>query len=298
MSFYGLAQAGRAICAARLEGDLWRPQHSHGLSFEMTMPAQDAMPTLSSVKVIPKVGGHVQQVAAAINSPVLARPVTLAELLSALDVELYFDDEDLTGARPLEVFENGMLLWAPGKPPQKSLQVGPLPVELAGRTEGIPVGPHNLAHTRHLPPNSTEIAAWLAPYPRLASLGPPDAIDSPESADHFLERGNWAIRLGWDGPTTETTQTQWTVNQLDVVYSAGSGNGHGVVLPAIGGNEIPQKPLITWWLALYALSMLARYQPREWTAMIDVDRSRLAVPLEQLLARTTSELLELVVDAL
>lgn len=296
--FYGLTQAGRAICAAGIASSAWEPSQSHGLSFKMSTSALEAVPTLSSVVVTPHGAGLVQQVAEVLGSPVLADPVTLAELLSALDVELYFEGDDLPGVRPLEVQEDGMLQATPREPPRQSLYIGPLPDELAASTEIVPAGPQNLAYTRRLPPSGEQINNWLAPYPRLSSLGQPASIGAPEHADDVLDHGSWAIRLGWDGPGKEANQTEWTVKQLDVIHSSDWGLARGIVLPAIGGNTAPQTPLVTWWLALYALSMLARYKPREWTAMIDVDRSRLAVPLEQFLATTTPVLLELVVDAL
>ena len=41
--------------------------------------------------------------------------------------------------------------------------------------------------------------------------------------------------------------------------------------------------MMAWWAVLHSLSMLARYQPAEWSAQIDVDRSPHAVALEALL---------------
>jgi hypothetical protein len=40
---------------------------------------------------------------------------------------------------------------------------------------------------------------------------------------------------------------------------------------------------MAWWAALYALSMLARYQLAEWATYINIDGSRHAVALETLL---------------
>lgn len=264
----------------------------------MAEPAQNVVPGLFSVVVTPTRDGHVHQVAEALNSPVLAKPTALADLLAALDIELFFDHEDLPGRRPLRVSENGMSLWVPRTPVGKSLYVRPLPDDLAKDTIDVRASPGNLAYTRPHPPSRAQVADWLARYPRLSALGAPDTIGDPEPAGLGRRETGWAIRLGWDGPVKETTLTDWTVNQLDVVYSDDWGKAKGIVLPSVGGNTAAQEPLITWWLVLYALSMLARYHPREWTAMIDVDRSPLAVPLEQLLAKTTSELLRLVVHVL
>lgn len=198
--FYGLTQAGRAICAAHLRGDRWKPLHGHGLSFNMAEPAQNVVPGLFSVVVTPTRDGHVHQVAEALNSPVLAKPTALADLLAALDIELFFDHEDLPGRRPLRVSENGMSLWVPRTPVGKSLYVRPLPDDLAKDTIDVQASPGNLAYTRPHPPSRAQVADWLARYPRLSALGAPDTIGDPEPAGLGRRETGWAIRLGWDGP--------------------------------------------------------------------------------------------------
>jgi hypothetical protein len=57
-------------------------------------------------------------------------------------------------------------------------------------------------------------------------------------------------------------------------------NGSLYLMPAVGGNDRPLHPLLTCWAILFALSMLARYQPAEWVKHIDVDESRFAVGIE------------------
>ena len=60
--------------------------------------------------------------------------------------------------------------------------------------------------------------------------------------------------------------------------------GSRYFFPELGATDQSLHPLMAWWAVLYVLSMLARYQPAEWAAHIDVDRSRHAVMLESLLA--------------
>jgi hypothetical protein len=50
--------------------------------------------------------------------------------------------------------------------------------------------------------------------------------------------------------------------------------------PTIGGSDSPGYVSL-WWTLLLTLSSLVRYEPALWTAAIDTDRSKLAVPLEQ-----------------
>lgn len=48
----------------------------------------------------------------------------------------------------------------------------------------------------------------------------------------------------------------------------------------IGGEPAERHPLMVWWVVLYALSMLTRYEPAKWTKMIDVNRSEQATAIE------------------
>jgi hypothetical protein len=44
-------------------------------------------------------------------------------------------------------------------------------------------------------------------------------------------------------------------------------------------------PLMAWWAVLYVLSMLARYQPAQWMAHIDINTSSYTGAVEELLKR-------------
>ena len=66
--------------------------------------------------------------------------------------------------------------------------------------------------------------------------------------------------------------------------------------PAVGGVAL--SSLLTWWVLLFGLSMLARYEPAGWMRALDYDQSELAAPLDRLLATGIERVPELVVDAL
>lgn len=53
-----------------------------------------------------------------------------------------------------------------------------------------------------------------------------------------------------------------------------------VLMPAHIDGARSLDPLLAWWVLLYGLSMVTRYEPVNWTRIIDVDRSSMAVPLE------------------
>lgn len=52
------------------------------------------------------------------------------------------------------------------------------------------------------------------------------------------------------------------------------------VFPSFDDSGKALHPLLIWWALLFALSMLARYEPASWTSHLDVDVSPNAVPLE------------------
>jgi hypothetical protein len=60
-----------------------------------------------------------------------------------------------------------------------------------------------------------------------------------------------------------------------------------VLMPAVNQeqNSKALEPILAWWVLLYSLSMITRYQPVVWTEMIDVNRSALAVPIETALSK-------------
>jgi hypothetical protein len=168
----------------------------------------------------------------------------------------------------------------------KSLFLAPAPDRFAANTELVPAGPHNLEHTRIIPPPGEEIAEWLEAYPTLRGLGVPTQVIGPEPAGGRFGRDDWIIKLVWDAgaPMADVKQSDWTLEHLDEPYSYDWNGTHGVVLPAVAGNTQAHDLVIAWWLVLYCLSMLARYYPKEWTEMLDVDRSPLAVPIEHFIS--------------
>ena len=91
--FYGLTQAGRALCAAGTHGAAWKGAQQHGLHFELTEPAEGSPRDLTKVKVLTHGAGLVQQVAHVLGSPVPSDSASLSDLISSLDSDLYFDDE-------------------------------------------------------------------------------------------------------------------------------------------------------------------------------------------------------------
>ena len=69
------------------------------------------------------------------------------------------------------------------------------------------------------------------------------------------------------------------------------------LLPEIGGHG-KRSFLQCWWLLLYLLSMLARYEPAAWMTALEVNRSPIAVPLERVCELTLERVPPLICRAL
>lgn len=55
--------------------------------------------------------------------------------------------------------------------------------------------------------------------------------------------------------------------------------------PALRVDAEDPHPLMAWWAVLYVLSMLARHQPGQWVAHIDINTSQYAGTVEKLLKK-------------
>jgi hypothetical protein len=92
----------------------------------------------------------------------------------------------------------------------------------------------------------------------------------------------WAAQcpvVSWPIEAADETAHQRAFERLALLSIAGRGTER-MVLPSLGGTEEPHF-LGLWWALLLCLSSVARYEPALWTATIDPDQSKLAVPLEQ-----------------
>jgi hypothetical protein len=74
------------------------------------------------------------------------------------------------------------------------------------------------------------------------------------------------------------------------------GGGRVWVPPTLPGSSAPLHPLLTWFVVLFGLSELARYQPTKWAAAIDINRSADATALEYLLDTAHLACANLIVD--
>lgn len=111
------------------------------------------------------------------------------------------------------------------------------------------------------------------------------------------EHGLTIVRLSWPAPpgVRPTPGPRRLRAMSDVGLKV---NDRWYLIPRLGDAGTAPHRLMIWWALLYALSSLARYEPAEWVAALDVDRSLLAVDLESTLATAEATVPVLIAEAL
>jgi hypothetical protein len=128
-----------------------------------------------------------------------------------------------------------------------------------------------------------ELCSHLEHYPSLAAWAPATAPDPSQ----FLF-GNRAdvIALSWiatnDTPPPGVRYRGWEL----------------LATPRVGAMKDALDPFIAWWAVLFALSMMARYEPSNWANMISIDSSSDANAIENLLDQALIVVPHLVLEAI
>ncbi|MFC8824842.1 YaaC family protein [Streptomyces sp. NPDC057137] len=276
--FYGLSQAGRAIAAcAPVPADKYR-LNGHGI----TAALMD-QPDLGLVTIKDKGAAGTQsftQIAAMLGSRSLPDEARLADVwASILEVSLW----------PLQATTR----------PQLSVSREPHQVDtntLQAMVSGLPGSLRD-----HVNPQDREqaVRAWLADYPsltgyRFQSTG---AIPDSGPASWDSRQGTIGCRLVWDVVGGEEAANR-RFGDIAPWKGRSLSDSTRVIHAQFGGDDRVMHPLLAWWAVLYALSMLARYQPGQWTAQIDVNRSKDAVAIEYLLDSALATMPELILAAI
>jgi hypothetical protein len=279
--FYALTQGARAISASRISGTKWEGVPGHGLRLLKPDAAKNTPPELSAVFVDSHGDGFVQQIAELLASPVVEREVSMSELLCSLPDNGQFLLLDSLDPRPLHITDSTASMRSDSVPSGDVYAfIQPLPDVLVCRH------PIDEDHFEMVPPSSSEVDEWLSAYPTLVAAGPPATILYVQPVDFDGSDPVFGVRVHWtlDRQIKWGTSGEWFRSMIDIVDGlTGRFPSSGSALPAVGGNAEAQHPLITWWMVLYGLSMLARYHPRVWSAMLNVDQSGSAVPLQRVL---------------
>ncbi|MFK0264227.1 YaaC family protein [Streptomyces angustmyceticus] len=275
--YYGLSQAGRAIAACAPVSAADYPLQGHGLGF-----GNKEQPDVGKVTVKDKGSGNqvFLRVAEILGSRSLPSDTRVADLWSAiLEVEHW----------PLSASSKSLM--------HVSSEIS----EASSATLTVMIS--GLPRALQEPTAKAEIERvvtdYLREYPTLAgySFRHPGVFPAhgPESSDE--RQGTIGCRLTW--PVGQHSDAQAQKFDELAPWRGRSLTATSRVLHArFGGDDRQLHPLLTWWAVLYALSMLARYQPDQWTTQIDVNRSKDAVNIEYLLDSALSTVPELVLAAI
>jgi len=264
--FYALSQAGRAIAAARLQGE-WRLK-GHGLG-----AANLDATSLSDVRV---------------------RPNRRQE-----GIDSFAGVADATESEPLKGAVDLLELWAslPGLceliPEAERSHRMPLGVTLLGD----PIS--NLRDWRWittgvapLSGSPQEIEETLAAYRqgRSAVLRTVQGLRPIQALSNHGE----GVQVCWANPSEDFIGEQ---RALEAVAPLDPFTGERWLRPELSDGSFPSL-LLSWWALLYALSMLARYQPAAWFRALDYDASPWAAALGELLRAGVEAVPQLVLSAL
>ena len=138
-----------------------------------------------------------------------------------------------------------------------------------------------------LPLALRESASWpnvedyLARYPAL------DGCTNP--AWPATRHTQWTLWWDLDGE-----QERHVLDDRLILY-----RGQRMAFPTIAADRTTAvHPLMAWWSVLFALSMLTRYAPSDWTRLTDIDRTPQATAIEFVLDRAVDAIPDLVDEAI
>ncbi|MFF4466501.1 YaaC family protein [Streptomyces mirabilis] len=276
--FYGLSQAGRAIAASAvdLKGESWNLV-SHGIK------ASGFDKDFADIELRtdpPGSAGSFVRLSELLQSPVWGDDpvVRLEDAWDTLPVNLQYPLTSRKRMTPL--YASTDVIDASDFHALLTVHVGDIPDRVVD--DG----------------SRTALDEFLTSYPGTAGyedfarrrIGPDEG---PNYERHHPDAG-WLI-MHWQMPveTGTATQRHKRLHAMTRGYA-----GHRYFFPAVAGRSRELHPLMAWWTVLYALSMLARYQPAQWASHINVDGSRHTVPIEKVLERAMEHLPVLIADTI
>lgn len=255
--FYALSQAGRAIAAAHLPGNAWRLA-GHGL----TVPPQDNVTDLVQRVVEPRAESKkllalsrrasFQGVADAVGSEKLTGRVELGAVWAAIPELIepvpQIPARDRSWRRVLVVFDEQ---W--NTDPATRAGMGGL-YRLGMLVTGLPRGA-----------TPQELLDEIAHYPAAATAQPKtrDNQGRVEVVKAWTPTGEFCAAFSFTGPEAFHPG----LDEVTPLY-----RGRRLLIPRLEDRDF-LSPLMLWWLLLFGLSSVARYDPELWVAALDVNSS-------------------------
>ena len=268
--FYGLSQAGRAIAAAApaLDHSQWKLS-GHGLSVAESLSSLNPAVDFPKLTVKHESG----------DSTSFGR---LSQLLDSSTGPFTM------GESWAHVHDHGLQI------PFSSSIYQPMFVNL-DKHRSLESPLHRVTLT--LPPTLTSLpreqrpplAEFLSQYPALDGWKMNIAFDS--EPDWPPDGQNLELRFA-------ASHEQVAGHEHAIQKRVHSFRSLQLVLPRVGADAKPLHPLMAWWTILFTLSMLARYEPAKWRALIDVDKSRFATAIEFVMDTAIAAVPELINETL
>lgn len=270
LRYYALTQAALAIAAASpLPNTAWQPGHSHGL--KCVVHANNGRLDFSRVLISPEGNGIAQTLAMALESDMVPQDTSLAHLVASLWHRVYGFDEP---ARPVY--------------PRRPLSVWVHP----SSSGGVRVTA-SADFKEALDADEKQVRAFLAGYPGLSRCRDYE-VSWHESGEPWL-----GLQIADSAPMG--TVAEW-IEACDVEARRGEPIDGSmtakVFLPGFGGGMERVHPLLTWFLVLYAFSMLARYHGHLWRRRLNLNEDHQAVDTRLLIGPQTVDAICIVTQVL
>jgi hypothetical protein len=271
--FYAVSQAGRAIAAAHLEED-WEPR-GHGLT-EDRARSEWKCDDILRFHVKPAGEGVFAAAATAMGNGGLSGSVPLGELWAAL---------------PLVRAPEQATEW------RSALFVVPDPAE-ASAVVHLQREHHAVVLLPDHPTDAESVDHLLSHYP--AAAGARLMLVEGNLFEQHTPYGP-GVPVVWpaapvtaDGRVADGYVASMVRNRVPQYRFRGE---HWLV-PRVGESDDELSPLLLWWVLLFGLSLLARYEPAAWQKALEPDLPGVAVLLETLLDEALVDLPRLLADAL
>lgn len=279
--YYAVSQAGRAILAVRERDNevVFAPKEHHGLTvLRDSVPQDDLMAAL--VRPMRQDDGQFQRVASAVASPVLGDDgVAIGALLASLPEpgdEAWNDDRWPQAAALFPLMD-----FRPGQPGDIS---GPMDEQL------FRAGVLRVAVVADDVRSAQDLGTFATDYPSLVSRHPQLPASTLHQAPEHRRRVEYstpaglAIEVHLTIPRSSGHTVRAHAAALDEIAPQHRWRERRWLRPTLeAGAAAPPSPLMTWWAASFALSMLARYSPTAWVRALDLDISPIATVLERTL---------------
>lgn len=275
--FYGLAQAGRAISAARIAGDDWQ-SNGHGIAQNRKTNST----TVADFSIEPTKKGLFPLINRALGSSNITASTRLGDLWPLLAETHRFP---LPGSSPYELLTVNIRSHNAANVPISGELIG-LPSKL-----GVVRAPGEdpSAPRTDWADEEQRVREFIDQYPALAGYqfatgnGQPIGFRVNEEGDYG------SLDVHWLAPGTP----KQLLRKVAVNYA-----GHTNAYPCLDGTNVAIHPLTVWWATLFGLSILARYEPEIWGNAININTSQEAAAVENLLNVALESLPELVLRVL